>query len=100
MTRSDAIVTITSLLEHADDATLQAAARHLATLAGKPPTVEDVLESFPTESTLPRDLTALELALIEQSKKDFRQGRTRSSAESRAWVDAELERRRSLRSGA
>ena len=99
MTRTDAIVTITSLLEQADDATLQAAAAHLATLAGNPPTLGDVLESFPTGSTLPRDLTARELALIEQSKEDFRLGRTRSPEESRAWVDAELERRRSLRAG-
>jgi hypothetical protein len=94
MTRTQAIATITTRLEEADDVTLAAAAAHLSMINGKPLTVGDVLEAFPTDSILPRDLTAAELEFIAQSKEDFRLGRTRSLAESRAYVDAELSRRR------
>lgn len=94
MTRSQALATIAARLEQADDATLAAAAAHLSSTSGKPLTVGDVLEAFPTESNLPRALTADELELIAQSKEDFLVGRVRTLAESRAHVDAELRRRR------
>jgi hypothetical protein len=96
MTRTQAIARITTLLEEADDATLAAAAEHLSMISGKPLTVGDVLEAFPTESILPRELTDTELELVAQSK-DFRLGRTRTLAESRSYVDAELLRRRQQR---
>ena len=100
MTRSEAIATITRTLETVDDKTLEAAAAHLSSLTGSPLTVGDLLESLPTDSVLPRALTERELALIEQSRDDFRRGRTRTHDESRAYVDAELERRRRLRASA
>jgi hypothetical protein len=101
MTRTEAIAIITSTLQAADDATLEAAARHLSNIAVPSGlTVGDVLEAFPTESVMPREFTERELALIEQSKEDFRLGRTRSPAESRAHVDAELARRRQSRTTA
>ncbi len=49
---------------------------------------------------LPRPLTASELVLTDQSKEDFRLGRTRSLSESRTYVDAELDRRSRLRAKA
>jgi hypothetical protein len=95
MTRSEAMAIITRTLQAADDATLEAAAAHLAKIAAPTGlTVGDVLKAFPSDGVLPRALTDRELALIEQSKEDFRLGRTRSSAESRAHVVAELARRR------
>ena len=50
-------------------------------------TVADIVRGMTTESVLPRELTAEELALIEQSKEDFRQGRTYSLDEARAATD-------------
>ena len=48
------------------------------------------------ESVLPRELTARELELIEQSKEDFRQGRTLSLDEAETRTEAFLaEHRRS-----
>lgn len=97
MTRTEAIATITRHLEAADDQLLETVA---ARLEGKPlpaMTVGEALETLATDSVLPRPLTAKELALIEQSKEDFRLGRTRSHDESMAWVDAELARRRQQR---
>lgn len=99
MTRSETIATITKHLETADDATLESVAAHLE---GKPlqaMTVGEALEVFATDSVLPRPLSARELALIEQAKEDFRTGRTHSLEESEAYIDAELERRRRVRSG-
>ena len=100
MTRTEAIAIITARLEAADDATLEAAARHLAAFDGETLTVDDVIDCVATDSVLPRPLTPGELQLIEQSKEDFRLGRTRTHDESRAYVDAELERRRRLRTSA
>ena len=100
MTRSQAIAIITAKLAAADDATLEAAARHLAALDSETLTVDDVIDSVATNSVLPRPLTPRDLELIEQSKEDFRLGRTRTHDESRAYIDAELERRRRLRTSA
>jgi hypothetical protein len=46
------------------------------------------------------EATTRELELIDQSKEDFRLGRTRSLNESKAYVDDELDRRRRLRTNA
>ena len=97
MTRSEAIAIITGKLKAADDAILEAVASRMAG-ADHPPTTGDILDALPTAGILPRALTARELALVEQSKEDFRLGRTSTPEQSRAWVDAELERRRRQRS--
>ena len=76
MNREDAIAIITSQLASLDDEEVQTVADMVQSMA------DEVPES--TESVLPRELTARELALIEQSKEDFRQGRTYSSNEARA----------------
>ena len=76
MTREEAIAIITSQLASLDDEGVQAVAGMVQSMADEGP------ES--TESVLPRELTARELALIEQSKEDFRLGRTYSSDEARA----------------
>lgn len=75
MTRAQAIAIIEKSLPAADEATLAAVANLLQ-------------EATSEESVLPRELTARELELIEQSKEDFRQGRTLSSEEYRADMDA------------
>lgn len=98
MTRTEAITIITNALHTVDDSTLEAAAahiKHVATPSGL--TGSDIQSAFATESSLSRDLTPHELKLIEQSREDFRLGRTRSLAGSMAYVDAELDRRRRLR---
>ena len=76
MNREDAIAIITSQLASLDDEEVQTVADMVQSMA------DEVPES--TESVLPRELTARELALIEQSKEDFRLGRTYSSDEARA----------------
>jgi hypothetical protein len=98
MTRTEAITIITNALQDVDDSTLEAAAAHIATVA-KPSelTVADIKRAFATKSVLPRPLTTRELELVEQSKEDFRLGRTRTLSESMAHVDAELEHRRRMR---
>ncbi len=94
MTRSEALTIITNALQAVDDATLEAAAAHIAHHANPTGvTVGDIQEAFVTDSILPRELSARELALIAQSKEDFRLGRTRTHDESVAYVTAELERR-------
>ena len=103
MTRTESIAIITrsvaQSLETVDDTTLESAAAQLADRAKATGlTVGDIVDAFATDSVLPRPLTTKELALIEQSKEDFRLGRTRSHDDSIAWVDAELARRRLLRS--
>ena len=54
-------------------------------------TVADIVQDMDTASTLPRKLTARELEMIEQSKADFREGRTNSLDEARARSDAFLQ---------
>ena len=97
MTRTEAIAIINKHLEAADDVVLEAVA---ANLEGKPlptMTVGEALETFPSESALPRPFTARELELIEQSKEDFRSGRTLTHAEAMARTDAFLAARRASR---
>ncbi len=76
MTRSEAIGIIEKALPEADEATLAAAA--------------ELFQAAADPSVLPRALTPRELQLIDQSKEDFRQGRTLSSAEARASIDEAL----------
>jgi hypothetical protein len=98
MTRTEAITIISNALHAVDDSTLEAAAAHIATIT-KPSglTVSDIQQAFAAESVLPRPLSTRELELVEQSKEDFRLGRTRTLSESMAHVDAELDRRRRMR---
>lgn len=83
MTKAETIAVIASKLEQQDNAGVQAVASIVDTLAA------------PTD--LPRALTQRELALIEQSRADFAAGCTTTSDKSRAYVDAELARRRAAR---
>ena len=73
MNREDAIAIITSHLASLDDEEVQAVAGMVQSMADEAPDA--------TESVLPRELTARELDLIEQSKEDFRLGRTYSQGE-------------------
>ncbi len=87
MTRMQTIEQITAKLATLDDDRLQVVAEML----------EDMdLE----ESVLPRELTDEELALIEQSREDFRQGRTLSAAEAWASIDEALARAGAIRAKA
>ncbi len=81
MTRMQTIEQITAKLATLDDERLQAVAEMIDGL-------DDGLE----ESVLPRELTARELELIEQSKEDFRQGRTLSLEEAIEEIDGRLEK--------
>jgi len=75
MTRSDAIALINAKLASLDDERLRA--------------IADAVASMDEQASNPsRELTARELALLEQSKDDFRNGRTYSIAEARAESDA------------
>jgi hypothetical protein len=82
MTRTEAIARINDRLSLIDDQQLAA--------------VADVVEAIATDD-LPRQLTDREVALIEQSKEDFRAGRTLSVAEARARTDAFLAQQRASR---
>ena len=97
MTRTEAIAIITDRLASVDDATLAAAATHIAKDT-QPLTAETILEAAPSDSVLPRALTNRELELIAQSKADFQTGRTYSMAEARTAIDAALAQRRRDRS--
>ena len=77
MTRTEAIAIINKRLADLDDEAVL--------------TVADIVQDMDTASTLPRKLTARELELIEQSKADFREGRTYSIDEARARSDAFLQ---------
>lgn len=76
MTRTEAIAVINAKLASLDDERVKA--------------VADIVQDIAAGDDLVRDLTARELALIEQSKEDFKQGRTYSLAEARAITDAAL----------
>jgi hypothetical protein len=82
MTRTEAIATITAKLGALDDERLQA--------------VVEIVDDIATNEAL-RPLTARELALLDQSKADFKEGRTLSLDEARARTDAYLAERRPLR---
>ncbi len=92
MTRTEAIATIIKTLEAgAADVELEVFAEQLSERAtNQPVSVGDVVRAFATDSVLPRVLSARELELIEQSKEDFKAGRTYSLPEARAITDAYL----------
>ena len=73
MTRTEAIAVITAKLADLDDERVQA--------------VADIVQSMDMPDDLPRELTERELALIEQSKEDFKAGRTYTLDEARAVTD-------------
>jgi hypothetical protein len=84
MTRTQTIAVITKRLASASDETVQ-------TIAG-------ILDAdLSPASDLPRALTPRELALIEQSKADFAEGRTYSPDEAHAYLDARMAERRAAR---
>ncbi len=83
MTRAEAIAAINAKLSSLDDDAVLA--------------VASIVEDIAGDGDLPRALTARELALIEQSKEDFKAGRTFTVAESRAYIDEALARRREQR---
>jgi hypothetical protein len=76
MTRTEALAIINAKLSSLDDERVM--------------TVADIVQDLAQPDDLPRDLTPRELALIEQSKEDFKAGRTYSLAEARAMTDAFL----------
>ena len=82
MIRTEAIATITAKLGALDDERLQA--------------VVEIVDDIAANEVL-RPLTARELALLDQSKADFKEGRTLSLDEARARTDAYLAERRPLR---
>ena len=79
MNREEAIAIITSQLASLDDESVEAVAGIVKSMAGEP-----------ADGGLPRALTARELELIEQSKEDFRAGRTYSHEEIVAMLDERL----------
>ncbi len=76
MTRTEAIAIITKKLASFDDERVM--------------TVAEIVQDMDTASLLPRKLSDRELALIERSKADFRDGRTYSIDEIRAHSDAHI----------
>ncbi len=77
MTRSEAIAIINAKLADLND-------EAVAAVAG-------IVRDIGTAGTLPRPLTPRERALIEQSKTDFREGRTYALDEARQRSDAFIE---------
>ena len=77
MTRSQAIAIINAKLADLDDEAVAV--------------VADIVQDIDAAGTLPRALSARERALIEQSKVDFRMGRTYSLDEARERSDAFIE---------
>ena len=84
MTQKQTIEQITAKLATLDDEQLQAVAEIVQSMH------DDGLQ----DSVLPRELTDEELALIEQSWEDFRQGRTLKLDAAEARTDALLAERR------
>ena len=82
MTRIETIATLTAKLGALDDERLQA--------------VIEIVEDISSNDMM-RPLAAREIALLEQSRADFKEGRTLSLDEARARTDAYLAERRSLR---
>jgi hypothetical protein len=103
MTRTEALATISAAVAHADSATLvaiTAAVTELSTLGHESVlTVADVIRDM-KEQAPSRHLTAREHALVAQSKTDFADGRTYSTDEAFARIDAGLAARRAARSRA
>ena len=73
MTRTEAIAVINAKLAALDDERLQ--------------TVAEIVDDIAADTGPVRDLSARELALLEQSKADFAAGRTYSVEEVRAHSD-------------
>ena len=73
MNRNQAIDVINAHLSSLDDERVQ--------------TIAKIVQSMAAPDDLPRALTARELALIEQSKEDFKAGRVYSVEEARALTD-------------
>jgi hypothetical protein len=73
MTRSETIAIINARLSSLDDEEVQA--------------VAEIIEDMTSDDDLPRVLESDELAAIEQSRADFREGRTYSLAEAKALTD-------------
>ena len=91
MTRTEAIAIINASLDAVDDKMLETAAAHLARkIHASAMNVGDIVEAFATDSVLPRALSPRELDLIEQSKADFKAGRTMSSEEMWSSLDDHL----------
>ena len=86
MTRTEAIAVINAKLASLDDEAVK--------------TVAEFVEEVATSDELPRALTAEELALVEQSKEDFKAGRTLTLDEAMARTDAFLAARRASRAKA
>ena len=82
MTRTEAIAIITAKLADLDDERVEAVAAIVQSMDGD----------------LPRELTARELALIEQSKQDFEAGRTYTLDEMDTYLDAAAAKRALTRS--
>ena len=81
MTRTEAISLITDKLAGLDDATVH--------------TVAEIVDEIAGSVDAPvRELTARELALVEQSKADFAAGRTLSSEQYNAEMDDFMARMR------
>ena len=83
MTRAVTTARISEKLPTLDDAGIEAVAEFVGDVAAN--------------GDLPRPLTERELVLIEQSKADFKAGRTFSPDEVRAYIDVGLARRREQR---
>jgi hypothetical protein len=79
MTRTQALAIITAKLASLDD-------EHVMTVA-------EIVQSIDAGDELPRELTAHELALVEQAKEDFKAGRSYSLDEARALTDQVLAKR-------
>lgn len=77
MTRSQAFAIINAKLADLDDEAVA--------------TVADIVQEIEAASRVPRALSTRERALIEQSKDDFREGRTYSLDEARERSDAFIE---------
>jgi hypothetical protein len=101
MTRTEALATISAAVAHADGATLAAitdAVTELSTLGHESVlTVADVIRAMKAEQEQSRRLTAREHDLVAQSKADFAAGRTYSTEEAFARIDAGLAARRAAR---
>ena len=86
MIRTEAIAIITAKLADLDD-------EHVLAVAG-------IVQSMQEDGKPLRQLSAREHALMDHSKADFAAGRTMSLEESKAFIDARLERARVPKSSA
>jgi hypothetical protein len=80
MTRNEAIAAINAKLSSLDDERILA--------------VADIVDEIATTGDLPRVMTVRELALIEQSKEDFKTGRVVTPEDYRIEMDEFFSQRR------